>query len=135
MYLTIFLSAALLLQVPSFQPGSSIGSFQLTAQSPDAKTSERYRVPDLLKALRAEPGNTIADLGCGEGLFTVPLARAVGDKGRVFAVDIDKQALEGARKRLERENVRNAELVLGKEDDPLLPADQLDSVFIMNAYH
>ncbi|HZW57860.1 MAG TPA: class I SAM-dependent methyltransferase [Nitrososphaerales archaeon] len=39
-------------------------------------------------------GNVVADLGCGPGYFTLPIAKVVGDSGRVYAVDFDPRAIE-----------------------------------------
>jgi ubiquinone/menaquinone biosynthesis C-methylase UbiE len=131
----VILLAALLWQGVTAASPPPVPGVQSQAESADAKAWEHTRVPDLVAAMRIKPGDTVADLGCGDGIFTVPLARAAGEKGRVIAEDIDKQVLEAARKRIEREKIRNVEVVLGQEDDPLLPKDQLDSVLIMNTYH
>jgi ubiquinone/menaquinone biosynthesis C-methylase UbiE len=134
MPLVFLLLATLFLQAPpaASAPGSQV---QKASVSRDAKVWEDARIPDLIEAMRIKPGDSVADVGCGDGIFTVPLARAVGEKGRVYAVDIDKDALRAARKRLQEANLKNVELVLGREGDPLLPTSALDSVFIMNTYH
>ena len=55
----------------------------------------------VLKGL-AGPGDIVADLGCGPGFFTLPLAEAVGDGGRVIAVDLQPAMLDKVRERAAR---------------------------------
>ena len=108
-------------------------SFAAPRQS-DAELERFHRVDDLLKLLDARPGAVIADVGAGEGFYTVRIARAVMPGGRVVAEDIDEKALAKLRERADREHVENVEVVLGTVDDPKLPT-QLDAAFIHNAYH
>jgi predicted methyltransferase len=108
-------------------------SFAAPRQS-DAELERFHRVDDVLKILGARPGAVIADVGAGEGFFTVPIARAVMPGGRVVAEDIDEKALAKLRERADREHVENVEVVLGTVDDPRLPT-QLDAAIIHNAYH
>ncbi len=93
------------------------------------------RVPDIFAALGAKPGSRIADVGAGEGYLTLRLARHVGASGRVFAVDISDDALGRLSEALEKDSLRNVELVLAEDDDPRLPFGTLDGVVIVNAYH
>ena len=48
----------------------------------------------MLAQLGAEPGMTVCDMGCGNGFYTLPLARQVGPKGKVLAVDIQREMLQ-----------------------------------------
>jgi SAM-dependent methyltransferase len=93
------------------------------------------RVPDILVALNVVPGARVADVGAGDGFFTVRLARAVGPAGRVIAEDIDGEALARLRARVADELLGNVEVVQGEADDPRLPVDTLDAVLVVNAYH
>jgi len=106
----------------------------VAARQSDAELERFHRVDEVLKLLDARPGAVIADVGAGEGFFTVPIARAVVPGGRVIAEDIDEKALAKLRQRADREHVENVEVVLGTVDDPRLPA-QLDAAIIHNAYH
>jgi SAM-dependent methyltransferase len=85
---------------------------------------------DVLELIAARPGETIADVGCGSGTWTFPLARAVGATGRVYAVDIDARAIAAVRARVEREGTTNVTVVHSVPDDPSLPKDALDVVFL-----
>jgi SAM-dependent methyltransferase len=100
---------------------------------PDRDAEEQ---PDrVVKELNIKPGSTVADLGAGVGYFTWRLAGAVGDTGKVIAVDIQPGMLEKLRQNLAERNIRNVETVLGAEDDPRLPAGQVDLVLLVDVYH
>lgn len=97
---------------------------------------ERWqRVPEIFTALGIGPGSHVADVGAGDGFFSVRLADAVGDSGRVYAVDVSTRALERLRDNLEREGIDNVEVIEGAIDDPRLPEATLDAALIVNAYH
>lgn len=97
---------------------------------------EREEHPQkVLRALKLERGDVVADLGAGTGYFTTRLARAVGREGRVYAVDVQPEMLAMLRQRLARERIPNVELVLGEEDDPKLPPETLDLVLMVDVYH
>jgi ubiquinone/menaquinone biosynthesis C-methylase UbiE len=93
------------------------------------------RVADIVRFLGAQPGSLVADVGAGDGAFTIPIARAVAPNGRAVAVDISESALDKLRDRAGREDVKNVDIVIGGIDDPHLPIDQFDAVLIHNAYH
>lgn len=92
----------------------------------------------MLGALGIKEGMTVCDLGAGNGYYTLPLARIVGEKGKVLAVDIQPEMLEMLRKRAEKEGVKNIEMVLGTVVDPKLPEEVLgkvDLVLLVDTYH
>jgi ubiquinone/menaquinone biosynthesis C-methylase UbiE len=80
-------------------------------------------------------GMTVADIGAGEGYYTVRLAARVGENGRVLAQDIDADALRRLGSRVERERLDNVSIALGEADDPKLPADSFDRIFMVHMYH
>jgi ubiquinone/menaquinone biosynthesis C-methylase UbiE len=89
-----------------------------------------------MDALRIADGSVVADLGAGGGWFTVRLARRVGPNGRVYAEDIQHQMIESIKRRVEREGLTGRVITtLGTDSDPGLPADALDAVLIVDAYH
>ena len=104
-----------------------------------ATTPERrddwQRAPEIFAAAGLKAGSRVADLGAGEGWLSTRLAKHVGPTGRVFAADISESALKTLGQTLERDSIRNVELVLSEEDDPRLPFGTLDAVIIVNAYH
>lgn len=89
----------------------------------------------LLKALQLEPGQTVCDLGCGNGFYTLELARRVGPEGIVYAVDIQPQMLQLLVARARQARLFNIRPVLGTSIDPRLPAGEVDLVFCVDVYH
>ena len=86
-----------------------------------------------LAAIR--PGATVADIGAGEGYYTVRLAKRVGEKGRVLAQDIDAAAIQKLGIRVEHDRLDNVSITPGASDDPKLPAASFDRVFLVHVYH
>ena len=84
---------------------------------------------------RIEEGMTVADLGAGAGYYTVRLSQRVGAKGRVLAEDIDPDVIQDLGLRVERERLENVSIKLGAEDDPKLPANSFDRIFLVHMYH
>ena len=107
----------------------------LVAQSPSTSRDVWQRPDDIVAALALTPGSRVADVGAGDGFFTLRLAGAVGPTGRVLAVDIAEKMLELLRQLVEREKLSNVDVIHGEAADPRLPADSLDGVLIVNAYH
>jgi predicted methyltransferase len=105
------------------------------AQREDAARDAWQRPNEVMDALQIEPGNRVADVGCGEGYFVLHLANRVGPNGAVYAVDIDESALRKLRDKVRDARLSNVQVVLSKPDDPMLPAGELDAVLIVNAYH
>ena len=82
-----------------------------------------------------KPGQTVADIGAGTGLFTRLLSDAVGEKGRVIAVDISPKFLKRIQDACRETGRKNVETLLGKDDSTELPADSIDVAFICDTYH
>jgi ubiquinone/menaquinone biosynthesis C-methylase UbiE len=89
----------------------------------------------VIKALNIREGQVIADIGAGSGYFTLRLARAVGEKGRVFAVDVEEGMVEYLRRRLGREKIKNVTAMKVPPHDPLLIDGSLDLAFVCDVYH
>jgi len=81
------------------------------------------------------PGMWVADVGAGQGYYTVRLARVVGAKGRVLAEDIVPNVTDQLAERVQRERLDNVAVTLGTPDDPALPARTFDRVFLVHMYH
>jgi len=84
----------------------------------------------VLKLIGAQAGEVIADVGCGNGRWTIDLARAVGEHGKIYAQDIDPRKIDAVRGLREREGLKNVELIHSLPDDPMLPKNALDAIFI-----
>ena len=77
----------------------------------------------------------MGEIGAGRGRYSVILANHVGDKGHLYANDIDREALDYLDFRCERDGIKNISTIQGQETDPLLPDNTLDMLFIVNSYH
>ncbi|RUL87625.1 class I SAM-dependent methyltransferase [Tautonia sociabilis] len=93
------------------------------------------RRDEVVRALGLEPGMDVADVGAGTGLYTIPMAAAVGPRGAVFAVDIAPNFLRYIADRAKKEGLNNVCTVLGGQDSPNLPPASVDLVFICDTYH
>ena len=93
------------------------------------------KVPEVIGRLNLKPGVVIADLGAGTGVFAREFAKAVAPSGKVYAVDIDPELLTYIRDRAAKEKQANIQTVLGKFDDPAIPARDVDIAFFHDVFH
>jgi ubiquinone/menaquinone biosynthesis C-methylase UbiE len=108
-----------------------LGAPWLTRESRDREED----CQTLLAALDVRPGQTVCDLGCGNGFYTLELARLVGPRGKVVAVDVQPEMLGLLKHRAAEAGVTNIEPVLGTLVDPQLPPESLDLVLLVDVYH
>jgi cyclopropane fatty-acyl-phospholipid synthase-like methyltransferase len=138
-FLTFVLFA--LLTLPAFAQQPSSG------QSRGARSAEEYvkllegesringlQVLNVIKTLKVRSGQRVCDLGAGSGLFTRPLSQRVGDKGIVYAVDIDAELLKHVEATAQAQKLTNIKTILGAEDDPKLP-EPVDLIAIIDTLH
>src|SRR5581483_5918404 len=118
---------------PAQRPTSTPYSGDLS-RFDNAGRAERLQVNRIMDTLGIVPGQRVADIGAGSGFFTVLAARRVGDKGMVYAEDINPASIQYIDARVKKENLHNVKTVLGKPDNPLLPAP-VDAVLLLKAYH
>ena len=90
---------------------------------------------DVMELAGVKPGMSVADIGAGEGYYTVRLARVVGAKGRVLGEDIMPDIRDRLADRVQRERLDNVAVKLGTPDDPMLPPQSFDRVFMVHMYH
>lgn len=114
------------------RPVSDLVSNQFSTETARDAAGEAETVMDLAEIA---PGATVADIGAGEGYYTVRLAKRVGPKGRVLAQDIDEDALARLGNRVEKERLDNVSIKLGATDDPRLPENSFDRIFLVHMYH
>jgi ubiquinone/menaquinone biosynthesis C-methylase UbiE len=88
----------------------------------------------LVSLLPLEPDDVVADVGAGTGYFSFPIAERLS-AGRVLAVDIQPEMLAIIETRKRERGVTNVRTILGEVDDPKLPAGEVDSILIVDAYH
>ena len=89
----------------------------------------------LLEILDFKAGQVVADIGAGSGYYSFRIADKVGPRGKVLAVDIQKEMLDLIRARMKKDKVENIEPILGTETDPKLPAGGVDLILLVDVYH
>lgn len=132
-----------LLLLSIFLPGFLLGA----QQSRQDRTPEEYiklleserrvgelQVERVITTLKIKPGQRIADLGAGSGLFTRPAARQAGEKGLVYAIDIDAELLKYVAQTAREQKLKNIRPILAAEDDPKLP-EPVDLIMIFDTLH
>ena len=123
---------------PSSYMGREIAQTMHYAGAPWLMRESRQREEDcetLLEALKVQPGQTICDMGCGNGFYTLPLAKQVGEGGKVLAVDIQPEMLHLLDERAKGEGIANIELITGTQTDPQLAPDSVDLILLVDVYH
>ena len=105
------------------------------AAQPAASREAWQRPDDIVAALGLTLGSRVADVGAGDGFFTVRLARAVGDSGRVLAIDLEPKMLETLKQLAQKEKLPNVDVIQGDPNDPHLGPNSVDAVLIVHAYH
>jgi arsenite methyltransferase len=90
----------------------------------------------VVDALALTQGMYIADLGAGSGYFTRRFVEAIGDTGKVYVIDIEPEALKYVEERLvHMDRSFEAEFILARPDNPKIPVESVDLVFVCNTYH
>ena len=109
---------------------------RLDKQLEEERKRDHWQEPQrVLGQLGLFRGARAADVGAGRGYFTARLSAAVGPDGTVYAVDLDKEALEFLRERVTVQHLSNVQVIEGRPDNPELPSSELDAVLVFNAYH
>lgn len=90
---------------------------------------------EVMRMAGVTPDMSVADIGAGEGYYTVRLGRLVGAKGRVLAEDIVPAVRDRLAERAQRERLDNVAVKLGTPDDPKLPPASFDRIFLVHMYH
>jgi SAM-dependent methyltransferase len=102
-------------------------------ERPERETEER---PELaLPALKVKVGDAVADIGAGSGYYTRRLAKLVGEKGTVYAVDIQQEMLDLLTNKMAELNIHNVKPILGDITDPRLPRNSVDLALLVDVYH
>jgi len=97
---------------------------------------DEWQKPDaVIEAIGIKPGMTVADLGAGTGYFSVHLAKAVGGKGSVLAIDVEPKLVEYMKERAAKAQLAQLVPVLAPTDDPKLPAHGVDCVLVVDTWH
>lgn len=118
------------------KPDRAVSETSGTEFSTEAARDEAGEAQLLMDWADIKPGTTVADIGAGEGYYTVRLSARVGSKGRVLAQDINRGALDRLAERVVRERLLdNVAIQEGGYDDPRLPPGSFDRIFMVHMYH
>lgn len=101
----------------------------------DESRYEALHPEQLLRRLGLKEGDTMADIGCGPGFFTVPAAEIVGPQGTVYAADVQGEMLSAVKSRVVEQGLTNVHVVKTSETDVPLPQSSVDFVllaFVLN---
>lgn len=111
------------------EPEDWVNRFEVEAREIFARRKE------IVAAVKLAPGDRIADVGAGTGLFVALFAEAVGLKGQVFAIDISPRLIDHMNKRVADEGLTNVDVILSKEKSVELADGSVDAVFVCDTYH
>jgi 2-polyprenyl-3-methyl-5-hydroxy-6-metoxy-1,4-benzoquinol methylase len=123
--------------------GAAVSARQLKSRPAD-DWSARLERPDriaglkidyIISSLALKPGDTVADIGAGPGVLSVPLAKAVTPGGKIYAEDIDQGFFDRIKQKAAAGNVSNVVTVLGSFTDPKLPAKDVDVALFHDVLH
>jgi ubiquinone/menaquinone biosynthesis C-methylase UbiE len=90
---------------------------------------------EVMRLAEIAPGMSVADIGAGEGYYTVRLSPMVGRRGRVLAEDIVAETRDRLAQRVQREGLDNVAVKLGEPADPMLPKGSFDRILLVHMYH
>ncbi len=96
---------------------------------------KKLHISQVMDLLGIAPGKSVADIGAGSGWFTVRAAQRVTPTGKVYAVDVNPEAIRYVQERAQKEKLTNITTVLGTGDNPRLPPDSVDAVLLLKTYH
>jgi ubiquinone/menaquinone biosynthesis C-methylase UbiE len=130
-----------MLAFTGFTLGVGLASAQLAQQPADKyiaamdKPDRVLKIDEVIEKLKLKPGDIVADIGSGSGVFSIPMAKAIAPNGILYAVDIDQKMLDYVADRAKKEGVTNLRTVLGEYDDPKLPVKDADVAFFHRVLH
>jgi ubiquinone/menaquinone biosynthesis C-methylase UbiE len=105
----------------------------LFALSADAAASDE--MARLAKLMNWKPGTIVADIGAGDGTFSFAALEHIGQSGKIFATEIDKEKLAKLREEIRKRDLKNVEIVESGEAQTNLPASCCDAIFLRRVYH
>jgi SAM-dependent methyltransferase len=114
------------------RPVARIVSPSYSSEAERDAAGEAERVMD---RLGIAPGGRVADIGAGDGYYTVRLARRLRPGATLYATDVEATYLDGLRARLAREGVTGVTVLQGRPRDPKLPSGSIDVAILSHMYH
>jgi ubiquinone/menaquinone biosynthesis C-methylase UbiE len=116
-------------------PDRPVASIVSATYSDEATRDAHGEAERVMDRLGITPGMRVADIGAGDGYYTVRLARRLGSSGKVYATDVETSHLQALEERLQREDIRGITLVLGGPGAPRLPPASIDVAILAHVYH
>jgi len=116
-------------------PGRDIAPIVDARYSTEDARDRVGEAEEVMRLAGVAPGMSVADVGAGEGYYTVRLSPLVGPRGRVLAQDIVPETRDRLAQRVQRENLDNVAVRLGEPANPMLPARSFDRIFLVHMYH
>ena len=101
----------------------------------DPKRDAYQKPHEVLSALNLKPGEVIADIGAGSGYFTFRLAHFIGNRGKVYAVDVSPDMILHINRRIRDLKATNVVSILADPDDPLLFDASVNRFFFSDSWH
>lgn len=132
--IVVLASAFLTVASPAFAQLGSRPAEDWIARLERPERVASLKTAEVIEKLGIKSGDVVADLGAGAGAFSWPMAKAVGAKGTVYAVEVDKDYIPYLERRAKEQGLANVKTVLGKYEDPLLPA-KVDLAFFHDVLH
>ena len=134
--LAVFAVPARAAPIPSLpEPHRPVAPIVSASWSSEASRDHAGEADAVLRLAGVRRGMRVADIGAGEGYYTINLAGAVGKRGAVYAEDIVPGVVARLKRRVTDAALDNVHVVLGAPDDPALPPGSLDRVFMIHMYH
>jgi len=130
--------AAVVLTAGAFPASAQLGSrpadqWAITLES--GRRMESLEIDQVVREIGMQPGDLVAEIGAGTGIFSVSLARAVSPGGEVYAVEVDEGFLPMIAAKAEQGGVTNIHPLLGEFEDPKLPRNDFDVAFFHDVLH
>jgi ubiquinone/menaquinone biosynthesis C-methylase UbiE len=95
----------------------------------------RGHIEEALTGIGIEENQRVLDFGCGSGAYTIPAAKLVGEKGKVYALDKDAEALETLKESSRKEKLGNVETMLSSDLKISLEEESADMVLLYDVIH
>ena len=128
--------AGLVWAQPRFpDPARPVAAIISPAYSDEKTRDSRGEAERVMDRLGIKPGVRVADVGAGDGYYTVRLARRLGPGATIYAQDVNASYLGRLDARLRREKIAGVKLVLGAPRDPKLPPGTVDVAILSHMYH
>ena len=117
------------------KPDRPVARIISPAYSTEDKRDRHGEAERVMDRLGVRTGLRVADLGAGDGYYTVRLSRRLGSRATVYAEDVEVEYLQRLRARLARDGITGVTLVHGTPGDPKLPVASIDLAILSHMYH